>query len=308
MNGLAEGTGRQAPLILEGKIVSSPGCDKYCSYRIRPVKVIKNALGAELGTEINAARLNTLSQPKPGASYTLELALYQKGHPEYGFLLLRFSAGKEAVKNNAPQTQPRLQPAALNAPGQGFPEGTYTEPVEPAGHDARADSGGDPSHSVGQVGDRSYAHKELEEQLQHGSTAERRAAAVRLHELGANARGSIGPLIDTALYDGDAGVRMEAHLAAWGVGAGYDQAQYAEIFSKTMERIRKELESKSFKYKGSAIELVEMLMRRASPAAINAAFPEGAYEYLKRIPLNEDEAERADIALRVIRDYRQPKK
>jgi len=81
----------QAPVIIEGEVIGAKGCDKYCLYNVKLVKVIKNISTVKLDSEIKVARLNTLSQPKLNERYVLKLDLYNGIHPEYGLKILGFT-------------------------------------------------------------------------------------------------------------------------------------------------------------------------------------------------------------------------
>lgn len=154
--------------------------------------------------------------------------------------------------------------------------------------------------SAGPVGDTSYSHKELMCKLKYGSPDAREAAGDRLFELGASARGDIAALIDSALYNTSDRARSDSGRAVWSAGAGYNQGQFDEIFISVMPKVRQELESQSYKYKATAVDLIEYMMRRASLGAINKMFPEGPSEFIKSIDFGSQPRGNLETVLEVI--------
>lgn len=81
----------RVPVIIEGRIIASKGCDKYCTYTVSLLKVIQKKSQPKLTPEITVYRRNDMSQPKLNDAYVLALDFYNAEHPEYGFKIVGFN-------------------------------------------------------------------------------------------------------------------------------------------------------------------------------------------------------------------------
>jgi hypothetical protein len=80
-----------ALVVIEARILSSPGCDKYCLYSVELIKILKNSTGLKLDSPLSVWRRSFESQPELNIIYIMYLDCYNDAHPEYGFKILAFT-------------------------------------------------------------------------------------------------------------------------------------------------------------------------------------------------------------------------
>jgi hypothetical protein len=66
------------PIIIEAQIIELPGCDKYCWYKVKITKVIRNTIKIKLDSDIEVLRENYKSRLELNKSYILELDYYNE--------------------------------------------------------------------------------------------------------------------------------------------------------------------------------------------------------------------------------------